>query len=67
MYAGALKCEKCGNQSDACAVTGYPIAAGEKVESKGTFKIRAARDDFNTYVGKYGRCPVTGTTQSVIQ
>ena len=67
MYEGALKCDKCGNLSAACAVTGYPIPAGEKVESKGAFKIRAARDDFNTYVSKYGVCPVTGSTQTVIQ
>jgi len=48
-------------------VTGYPIPAGEKVESKGALRVRAARDDFNVFVAKYGVCPATGSTQTVIQ
>jgi intraflagellar transport protein 172 len=67
VYEGALRCDRCDGVSEACAVTGYPIPAGEKVETKGTHRVAAARDDFNVYVGFYGACPFSGVAQAVIQ
>jgi hypothetical protein len=67
IFAGQLACSQCWHVADSCAVTGWPISVGDKVETKGTFKVKASRADFNTYVQQYGACPVSGTPQAIIQ
>lgn len=65
-YEGNLTCHSCKASSEACAVTGYPIPAGERVASKGDATVAARKEDWNTYVGRFQTCPINGTVQSPI-
>ena len=66
-FAGQLSCGQCWAAAEACAVTGWPIPAGEKVNVKGAFKVSANREHYNTFVGQYGTCPFTGNVQAVVR
>jgi hypothetical protein len=56
-------CPQCYNVADACGVTGWPIAVGERIETGTAVKVKASRDDYNTYVARYGTCPMTGSAR----
>ena len=65
-YEGNLVCHTCKSSSEPCAITGYPIPAGERVANKGDSSVVARKEDWNTYIGRFQMCPVTHTVQSPI-
>ena len=62
-YEASLKCHACSSPVEACVVTGYPIPLGEKVSPTGQ---PARKEDWNTYILKFKKCPWTGTSQNPI-
>ncbi|QDZ23436.1 intraflagellar transport protein [Chloropicon primus] len=62
-YAASLKCHSCGSPVEACIITGYPIPLGEKVSPTGQ---PAQKEDWNTYILKFKKCPWTGSNQNPI-
>ena len=54
-FAGALKCHRCGAESEACAVTGWPVPAGERVDAGGG--RGANRADWNAWANAVGTDP----------
>ena len=56
VYDGGLSCYKCGETSEACIVTGYPILRASRVQCGGCGK-GANKEDWNKYLGLEGSCP----------
>jgi intraflagellar transport protein 172 len=54
-FAGALTCHRCGAESEACAVTGWPVPAGERVDAGGG--RGANRADWNAWANAVGTDP----------
>ena len=65
-YEGNLACHVCKTESEQCAITGYPIPAGERVSNKTDPSVVARKEDWNTFIGRFQLCPVTHTVQSII-
>ena len=66
-YEGGLKCHSCGNSTDSCILTGAPIPPGERVAPiKGRPEITARKADWNTYIGRLGLEPWTGSIASPV-
>lgn len=57
-YEAGLTCSACGAASEACAVSGYPVPAGERVVPRSGLVARRA--DWNEWVGAFGADPVSG-------
>ena len=55
-YEASLKCHSCNSTVEACMITGYPIPLGEKVTPTGQ---PARKEDWNTYILKFKKCPWT--------
>jgi intraflagellar transport protein 172 len=56
-YVAALRCHRCGSQSEACVVTGYPVPQTERVAHEGR---PARRDDWNRWTNAFGTDPWSG-------
>ena len=59
-YEANLACHQCKAVLPACGVTGYPVAPGESVPSRGDASVVSRRDDWNEWVARFGVCPVSG-------
>ena len=57
VHVASLKCGRCGSACEACVVTGYPVAAKERVTHEGR---PARREDWNRWVNKFGTDPWSG-------
>ena len=62
-YEASLKCHSCSASAELCLITGYPIPLGEKVSPTGH---PARKEDWNSYILKFGKCPWTEATQNPI-
>ena len=56
-FAGALKCHRCGAESERCAVTGWPVPPGERVDAGGG--RGAKRADWDAWANAVGTDPGT--------
>ena len=54
-FAGALKCHRCGAESERCAVTGWPVPPGERVDAGGG--RGAKRADWDAWANAVGTDP----------
>ena len=55
VFAGAAKCHGCGAESEKCAVTGWPVPPGERVDAGGG--RGACRADWNAWADAVGTDP----------
>lgn len=60
-YEANLTCHSCKVKLEPCSVSGYPVAAYDKVVSKQNngLDIVAIRDRWNQWVTAFRTCPVT--------
>lgn len=56
IYEGALKCFKCGSQSEACILTGYPLLKNNTVLCKSCGK-GGCKEYWNIHLQNFANCP----------
>jgi intraflagellar transport protein 172 len=61
IYDAALSCHNCGDVSEACIVTGYPVVGGTKCGACG---CGANKEDWNKWVMVEKSCPWCGVGQT---
>ncbi|DBA03525.1 TPA: hypothetical protein N0F65_011426 [Lagenidium giganteum] len=56
IYEATLQCPECKTKSEACIISGFPVAAKTTVHCT-TCKVIADRETWNKWVKQFGNCP----------
>lgn len=60
IYEARLSCTACGTAWSACAISGYPVTAAERIPHPSTAGVMLRRSDWNAWVAAFGKDPLSG-------